>query len=84
MSSSETTGDEAMRRVFMYKGEDGYWVVECPSLPGCVSQGRTEEEALVNIKEAIEGYVLSLQDDGIDVPKDDTQAVGSAVLALTV
>jgi predicted RNase H-like HicB family nuclease len=35
-------------------GEDGWWVVECPSLPGCVSQGRTEEEALENIKEAIQ------------------------------
>lgn len=35
-------------------GEDGWWVVECPSLPGCISQGRTEEEALENIKEAIQ------------------------------
>lgn len=34
--------------------EDGGYVVECPSLPGCVSQGETEEEALANIKEAIE------------------------------
>jgi len=40
--------------VTLEQGEDGYIVVECPSLPGCVSQGRTEEEALANIKEAIE------------------------------
>lgn len=33
--------------------EDGVWVVECPSIPGCVSQGETKEEALENIKEAI-------------------------------
>jgi len=40
--------------VTLERGDDGYIVVECPSLPGCVSQGRTEEEALANIKEAIE------------------------------
>jgi len=38
-------------------GEDGYTVAECPSLPGCVSQGKTKEEALQNIKEAIEGIL---------------------------
>ena len=46
-----------MRQVIMYHGEDGYWGVECPSLPGCISQGKTEEEALVNIKEAIELWI---------------------------
>ena len=40
--------------VTLERGENGYIVVECPSLPGCVSQGRTEEEALANIREAIE------------------------------
>jgi predicted RNase H-like HicB family nuclease len=35
------------------RDEDGMWIVECPSIPGCVSQGRTKEEALANIKEAI-------------------------------
>ena len=35
------------------RDEDGVWVVECPSIPGCVSQGKTKEEALENIKEAI-------------------------------
>jgi len=34
--------------------EDGMWVVECPTIPGCVSQGKNEEEALENIKEAIQ------------------------------
>ena len=46
-----------MRQVVVYPGEDGYWVAECPSLPGCISQGRTKQEAIVNIKEAIEGYI---------------------------
>lgn len=35
------------------RDEDGVWVVECPSIPGCVSQGATKDEALENIKEAI-------------------------------
>jgi predicted RNase H-like HicB family nuclease len=35
------------------RDEDGAWVVECPSIPGCVSQGTTKEEALLNIQEAI-------------------------------
>lgn len=35
------------------RDEDGVWVVECPSIPGCVSQGETKEEAVVNIREAI-------------------------------
>lgn len=41
------------RRVLLYPGEDGYIVAEVPSLPGCVSQGRTRDEALANIQEAI-------------------------------
>jgi predicted RNase H-like HicB family nuclease len=36
------------------RDEDGVWVVECPAIPGCVSQGQTKEEALANIKEAIQ------------------------------
>jgi predicted RNase H-like HicB family nuclease len=39
--------------VTMEQAEDGWFVVECPALPGCVSQGKTETEALTNIKEAI-------------------------------
>lgn len=35
------------------RDEDGVWIVDCPSIPGCVSQGGTKEEALVNIREAI-------------------------------
>ena len=35
------------------RDEDGVWIVECPAIPGCVSQGKTKSEALTNIKEAI-------------------------------
>ena len=34
--------------------EDGVWIVECPAIPGCVSQGKTKEEAILNIQEAIQ------------------------------
>ena len=66
-----------MRQVIITKGEDGYWVAECPSLPGCLSQGRTKEDAIANIKEAIDGYAAALQDDGLPVPEEhfDTMLV---------
>lgn len=44
-------------KVVLEKGLDGYITAYCPSLKGCVSQGKTEDEALVNIKEAIELYL---------------------------
>lgn len=40
--------------VVLDRDEDGVWVIECPSIPGCVSQGKTKQEALKNIKEAIQ------------------------------
>ncbi|RJR45255.1 MAG: type II toxin-antitoxin system HicB family antitoxin [Deltaproteobacteria bacterium] len=57
-----------MRQEFIYPGEDGYWVAECPSLPGCISQGKTKEEAISSIREAISGYVKALEEDGLPVP----------------
>ncbi len=41
--------------VTLFQDEDGVFVAECPSIPGCVSQGKTEEEAMKNIREAIRG-----------------------------
>ena len=59
-----------MRQVVIYPGEDGWWVAECPSLPGCISQGETREQAVANIKEAIQGYVKALEEDGLPVPDE--------------
>ena len=59
-----------MRQVIIYPGEDGYWIAECPSLRGCVSQGESRNEAITNIREAIEGYVMALEDDGLPVPEE--------------
>jgi len=64
-----------LRQILLYPGEDGYWVVECPSLPGCVSQGKTKEKAVENIKEAIEGYIAALQQDGLPVPPEKFEAL---------
>jgi predicted RNase H-like HicB family nuclease len=59
-----------MRQILIYPGEDNCWIAECPSLPGCISEGTTREDALRNIKEAIEGYILALQEDGLHVPAE--------------
>ena len=59
-----------MREVIIYHGEDGFWIAECPSLPGCISQGETKQAAITNIKEAIEGYIAALKEDGLAVPEE--------------
>lgn len=47
-------------RVIIEPDESGWFVAECPSLPGCISQGKTRAEAVVNIQDAIKGYLESL------------------------
>jgi len=66
-----------VRKVIVYPGEDGYWVVECPTLPGCISQGKTKEEALANIKEAIALYIEVLDERGESVPEDRIEVVAA-------
>jgi predicted RNase H-like HicB family nuclease len=68
-----------MRQVVLYPGEDGFWVAECPSLPGCLSQGETREKAIANIREAIEAYITALQDDRLPVPPEKFEALLLAV-----
>lgn len=68
-----------MRQVLIYPGEDGFWIAECPSLPGCISQGETKEATILNIREAIELYTETLIDDGIEVPDDRFDALLVAV-----
>jgi predicted RNase H-like HicB family nuclease len=71
--------DNGIRQVIIYRGEDGYWVAECPSLPGCISQGRSKKDALANIKEAIEIYILALKEDNLKVPEDHFDALLMAI-----
>ncbi len=56
----------------------GYWV-EVPTLPGCVSQGKSKDEALTNIKEAIELHLECLEEDGEEIPREESCKV--AVIA---
>lgn len=60
-------------RVIIEQDEDGVFVAEVPSLPGCISQGRTRSEALRNIQEAILAYIESLNahDEPIPPPIDE-------------
>ena len=55
-------------RILIEQDEDGVFVAECPSLPGCVSQGKTRSEALDNIQDAIKGYIESLKKHDEPVP----------------
>lgn len=59
-----------MRQVIIYPDETGGYVAECPSLPGCVSEGETLEETIANIKEAIDLYIDVLNEDHQTVPED--------------
>ncbi len=54
--------------VTLEDGEDGYIVASCPALPGCHTQGTTKDEAIENIKEAIEGYIVSMRQQGEPIP----------------
>lgn len=68
-----------MRQVLIYRGEDGYWVAECPSLPGCITQGKTRAEAVENAKQAIALYLDVLEEDGLPIPDESFDAMLLAV-----
>jgi len=63
------------RQVILERDETGIYSVSCPSLPGCHSQGETIDDALVNIREAIELYLEVLAEDGQPIPNDDLDRV---------
>ena len=55
-------------RILIEQDEDGVFVAACPALPGWISQGDTRAEALENIKDALEGYLISLKKHGEAIP----------------
>ena len=55
-------------RIVLEQDEDGIFIAECPSLPGCISQGKTRKEALENIQDAITGYIESLKKHNEPIP----------------
>lgn len=67
-------------RILLEQDEDGVFVAECPNLPGCISQGKTRQEAIINIQEAIEGYVESLKRHNDPIPPSiDEEVIDIAV-----
>lgn len=58
------------RNVVLYRGEDGYIVAEVPSLQGCISQGETRNEALINIRDAVSLHLEVLMERGLLVPNE--------------
>ena len=69
-------------RVILEPNESGGYTVTVPLLPGCISEGDTREEALANIREAIELYIESLQEDGEPIPTEES--VEEAVVEVAV
>ena len=55
--------------IILLHGEDGYLVAECPVIPGCISQGRTRDEALRNIRDAIELCLENRVSEGWQLPE---------------
>jgi predicted RNase H-like HicB family nuclease len=55
------------------RDEDGVWIVECPSIPGCVSQGSTKDEALANIQDAIKGCLEVRAERGLPLTIETRQ-----------
>jgi len=62
-------------RVLIEQDEDGMYVAEAPTLPGCISQGQTREEAVENVREAIAAYLESLEAHGDPIPPPITEEV---------
>jgi predicted RNase H-like HicB family nuclease len=70
-----TFPEQLNRTVLLYRDEDGYFIVEVPSLIGCISQGETREEALANIQEAIALHIEVLQERGEPIPDDNIEVI---------
>ena len=69
-------------RVRLERDEDGKWVATCPSLPGCISQGKSQAEALKNIKSAIKLHIKCLAEDGL--PLFEEKSVKEALVEVHV
>ena len=71
---------DPMRQVILIPDrEGGGWVAEVPSLPGCMSQGETMQDALRNVRDAIAEWIAAAADEGMTVPSEEFSAVVCAV-----
>ena len=72
-------------RIVLIEEDDGRWSAEVPSLPGCATCGNTQEEALTNIRDAVEAYIRDMQKAGERIPTDSTLPVlTEPIVAVTV
>jgi predicted RNase H-like HicB family nuclease len=69
-------------KVVIQQDEDSWYIATVPSLPGCISQGKTEDEALENIREAIELHVACLAEDGVPLRRDEN--IKEVLLAVSI
>ena len=69
-------------KVVIQQDEDNWYIATIPSLPGCISQGKTEEEALENIREAIELHISCLAEDGVPLRRDEN--IKEILLAVSI
>jgi len=60
---------------------EGGFTVSVPALPGCISEGDTYEEALANIRDAVEGYIAVLKEDGDPIPEETGEPILTRVIA---
>ena len=70
---------DSLRQVLLVRAEGGYWIAECPSLPGCTGEGRTRETAIDSVKEAIASHLAELEACGLPVPEERFDALIVAV-----
>ena len=78
MSNTNLVGPTKLL-VMLERDEDSFIVVSCPTFPGCHSQGRTREEAIANITEAIQGYIASMRKHGEVIPITSVEEVEVAI-----
>jgi len=74
-SSKQVQIELLQYRIIIQQDEDGVYVAKCPSLPGCISQGKTRAEVLDNIKDAISGYLESLKKHNEPIPSIEEESV---------
>ena len=67
--------------VLIHEAEEGGFWAEVPALPGCFSQGETPEEAIANVKEAIESHLEALREDNQQFPVEDN-VIGTVEVAV--
>jgi predicted RNase H-like HicB family nuclease len=69
-------------KILIEKDGDGYFIATVPALPGCISQGKTEKQAIKNVKEAIELHMRALAEDGL--PLSGKKTVKETVISVTL